>query len=275
VRSRRAGRGILWSELWTIVYNGDAGPPMITLGVDLAADPKRTALCWIRWKSGTAEAYDAGCGADDEALLRSFKTADEVGIDAPFGWPDAFVEAVAAHHRGERWPTAGDKDLQYRATDREVHRLAKRWPLSVSSDRIGVTTMRAARIFSEMARLGSPVDRDGSGKLVEVYPAAALKRWGFNPEGYKGPENRGKRTRLLQEVETSTRSWLRLSDSVREQCVESDDVLDALVAALVARAAATGHCEPIPPAMVATARREGWIHLPQSGSLPLLATAPA
>jgi hypothetical protein len=30
--------------------------------------------------------------------------ADKVGIDVPFGWPDAFVAAVAEHHDLGSWP---------------------------------------------------------------------------------------------------------------------------------------------------------------------------
>ena len=50
------------------------------------------------------------------------------------------------------------------------------------------------------------------------------------------------------------------------------DMLDALVAALVARAAAVGCCEPIADADGRLARQEGWIALPQSDSLARLAT---
>ena len=48
-------------------------------------------------------------------------------------------------------------------------------------------------------------------------------------------------------------------------------MLDALVAALVARAAVIGCCEPIPPGDRALAMEEGWIALPRSGSLADLA----
>jgi predicted nuclease with RNAse H fold len=248
---------------------------VVTLGVDLAASPKRTAVCWIHWADGKAKARDPHTGATDEELLESFERADKVGIDAPFGWPDAFVEAVGAHHRGEPWPTAGDKDLQYRATDRAVRESTGLWPLSVSSDRIGVTAMRAARLLGKLAIQGTPVVRDGSGKLVEVYPAAALKQWRLPSTGYKGTSKAEPRAKLVQQLRDRTRTWLTASDDVWHDCEKSDDVLDALVAALVARAAATGHCDPIPLAMVATARREGWIHLPHPDSLPLLVTTPA
>src|SRR5207253_2236918 len=70
--------------------------------------------------------------------------------------------------------------LRFRATDFAVHERTGRWPLSVSSDLIAVPALRAARLFGAH-------DRSGAGVLVEVYPAAALRIWGFSTRGYKGP----------------------------------------------------------------------------------------
>jgi hypothetical protein len=56
--------------------------------------------------------------------------------------------------------------------------------------------------------------------------------------------------------------WLNL-DRAAEACIESDDALDAVIASLVARAAAT--CRTIAPAPEhdqTVIAREGWIHLP-------------
>lgn len=37
--------------------------------------------------------------------------------------------------------------------------------------------MRCAGLLSKLGDAGSPVARDGSGTVTEVYPAASLKRW--------------------------------------------------------------------------------------------------
>jgi hypothetical protein len=66
--------------------------------------------------------------------------------------------------------------------------------------------------------------------------------------------------------------WLRFHDAGRARCVASDHLLDALVAALVTRTTALGLTERPPPQLVEQARREGWIHVPVSGSLQRLAT---
>ena len=246
---------------------------MITLGIDLASQPERTGACVVEWCGGGATVRSVQCGVTDAQLLEGIRNAARVGIDVPLGWPDEFVALVAAHHRGAAAPDASVVDLRYRATDHEVRRLTGRWPLSVSSDLIAVPTFRAARLLSVLAAHGQPVDRGGAGKVVEAYPAAALKRWGFDAAGYKGIEGRGRRHALLQALESRTAAWLTLDAASRTTCAETDDALDALVAALVARAAAVGMCEPIPEASRARAGREGWIAVPTADSLEALARA--
>lgn len=60
---------------------------------------------------------------------------------------------------------------------------------------------------------------------------------------------------------------LRIAVSVRGRGLGADDMLDALVVALVARAAAIGRREPIPMGDHELAQREGWVALPQRESL--------
>ncbi len=57
--------------------------------------------------------------------------------------------------------------------------------------------------------------------------------------------------------------WLSWSREMRTRCVASDQALDALVCARVARAAALGLVEPVPERDREAARREGWMALPQ------------
>jgi Protein of unknown function (DUF429) len=70
------------------------------VGVDLAAEPGRTAVAVLGWDDGKAVVEDLRVGADDEALLAALAAADKAGIDAPFGWPDAFAVFLAAHQAG-------------------------------------------------------------------------------------------------------------------------------------------------------------------------------
>ena len=132
--------------------------------------------------------------------------------------------------------------------------------------------MRAVGLLAEVSANGETVDRSGGGRFVEVYPAVALHIWDFPSSGYKGakPKEAAVRARLVRDLAEQTADWLTLSEEEWARCTASDDILDALVATLVARAAATGRCEPIPPGDDALAREEGWIALPQPGSLESL-----
>jgi predicted nuclease with RNAse H fold len=243
---------------------------MITLGIDLASQPKGTAACAIEWAAGRARVVDIACGQDDEALLARIAGADKVGIDVPLGWPDAFVDGVARFHTGGEWPGATVVALRYRATDEVVAARTGRWPLSVSTDLIGVPAFRAARLVARLAKDGDPVDRGGAGRLVETYPAAALRLWGLTATRYKRREGLASLRGLLAALQRRTRGWLALDIAARRLCGSRDDALDALVAALVARAAALGLCEPPPAHLAARATREGWIALPPADALDRL-----
>jgi predicted nuclease with RNAse H fold len=253
---------------------------MNTLGIDLAAQPKNTAACLIDWGSGSAEVETLATGLTDDDLLASAGGCDKVGIDSPFGWPDEFVDALAAHHRGEApWPgrhqtSPAEQDafrrrLRFRATDRFCHELGLR-PLSVSTDRIGVTAMRCAQLLARLEDAGKPVIRDGSGLAVEVYPAGALERWGLPSAGYKRRAGRDA-LRPLAAALLARLPELRLAPDHRAACETSDHCLDALVCSLVARGTALGlTIEPRTDEERKRARREGWIHLPAERSLAKL-----
>lgn len=137
----------------------------------------------------------------------------------------------------------------------------------MSADRIAYPAMRAARLLGK-------IDRTGHGRVVEVYPAIALRVWSLRSQGYKGPANRANLEELLTALCKKAR-WLVLSSSDRKQLAADDNATDALVAALVARSAAVGGCEPIPPGQIDVAKREGWIALPKPNSLLRLAMSAA
>lgn len=146
-------------------------------------------------------------------------------------------------------------------------------PLSPSTGWLIWPTMRCARLLAGLSAEGTAVDRSGAGRVMEVYPAAALYRWKLSPAqsaedpgSYKGPgEDRlVRRKRVVQLLAERTESWLDVA-SHRERFEQSDDEFDALICALLARAAEVGRTEPIPEARQQAARSEGWIHLPAEG----------
>ncbi|MGW3507271.1 DUF429 domain-containing protein [Streptomyces sp. NPDC000994] len=243
---------------------------MRTLGIDLSASPPRTAAVLIDWSAAGAVAGPPILGCTDEQLLdliSGLEEEDQAGVDCPFGWPTAFVAAMAAHAAPHpTWPgrdADGADDLRalrYRRTDLIVAGHAPRHPLSVSFDRLGAVAARWARLQAVLAHRGHPVDRMGTGRVAEVYPAAARMQWGL-------------RLGTVDELEAAA-SWLRMPEAARRAYAASRDAYDALIAALVAKAIRS-RLTTWPTADDARlAQIEGWIHVPGSGALSCLA-APA
>ncbi|HMM95104.1 DUF429 domain-containing protein [Phycicoccus sp.] len=243
---------------------------MQTLGIDLAAQPEKTGIAWLEWTSGGARVTELAVGASDETLLQGMATANKTGIDCPLGWPREFVAFVSKHqhdHVDVEPGLAADwrRRLSFRVTDLHVKSTVPGVQgLSVSSDRIGVTTMRCAALLSQLAVLGDPVVRTGSGPVTEVYPAASLVRWGFSHKGYKGTKAKIRRSELVDELLIAA-PWLDLG-SYESLCRATDDALDAVLASLTARAAAIGLTDPIPVEDQRAAEIEGWIALPANGT---------
>jgi Protein of unknown function (DUF429) len=106
---------------------------VITLGIDMASQPKGTAACAVIWEADRAVAVTPCLGCDDGILSEMIAKSQAVGIDAPFGWPAEFAVAVGAWSFSS-WTTQLRERLCFRKTDRFVHEKLGRWPLS-GSDR--------------------------------------------------------------------------------------------------------------------------------------------
>lgn len=235
---------------------------MRTLGVDLAADPARTAACVIDWSTGTVSLLPRP--TSDDAIVEAVLAADLTGIDVPLGWPDAFVDALVAHREDGPWPTMATPvdrhPMRFRITDIDAQGAGFR-PLSVSTDLLGIPALRGAHIQHLLRAAGATVDRSGTtGCLFESYPAAALRTWGLTSTGYKGRANLGV---LRDLVAAFAPRCGPIADAVAH-CLAScdDDELDAVVCAVLARGAIQGQVTSPAPDQLAAARREGWIRLP-------------
>ena len=269
---------------------------MLTVGVDLAAEAARTAVAWIDWDETTAVVRALLVGAADADILAAIMEADKAGIDCPLGWPDEFVSFVSAHRAGGVDITAdvagrdGRRRLAWRRTDEEVRQRTGLIPLSVAADRIGHAAMRCAGLLARLAGEGPAADRSGAGVVVEVYPAASLKIWGLPYRGYKqagprastgpastgpastGPASTGRASTgrastatlgQLVDAVLGAAPWLDLG-SHEGVCRRSDHAIDAVIAALAARAAALGLATRPAVEQAEAARTEGWIALPTS-----------
>jgi hypothetical protein len=265
---------------------------MLTVGVDLAAEPERTALAWIEWARGRAVIRDVVCGADDAMILAAIgeagKTeageteageteageteageteAGKAGLDCPLGWPDEFVAFLVAHQAGHVTPPVGAltgrpwrRGLTLRLTDRVVAAETGLTPLSVAADRIGHVALRCASLLARLAGQGQAVDRSGNGVVVEVYPAASLKRWGLPHRSYKRPGDAQELGRLVDQL-LAAAPWLD-GGGAESLCRRSHDATDAVVAALTARAASQGLTSRPAARQEPAARTEGWIAVP-------------
>jgi hypothetical protein len=259
-----------------------ATAPTATLGLDLASQPKNTGVCAIEWTAGHADVLMLWRGTDDgstalhdhlivdlmQGLRGDLPLPSKVAIDAPLGWPVDFVRAVSDPGA---WPVGIDGDrkrLERRATDYWVRDFASKLPLSVTTDRIAFAAMRAAGLLAHYeATSQDAIDRTGmTGLVCETYPDPAIRKLGLWPmdagarDSYKG-DAKALRDNIMRRL-TQDAPWLRLSPTHHQACIESDDCLDALVCALVARAVQRHLTIQPPPDVAKEAMTEGWIHLP-------------
>jgi predicted nuclease with RNAse H fold len=236
---------------------------MLTAGVDLAAESKGTALAIIEWKKTSAALVDLQLGVADEQIVEAAQYVDKLGIDCALGWPIEFVDFLNQHSNpnSRAQPDGGmdwRKRVSFRESDRHVREVTGKWPLRVSTDRLGLTAMRCAGLQGRLQQSGIEVDRSGLGKVVEIYPGASLRLWGFDTTGYRVQEET--REELLRSLQNEV-PWLNL-DSYEDLMISSTDAFDAVIASLATRAAAIGKYGPPPKEHLETAKIEGWIALP-------------
>jgi len=219
----------------------------------------------IDWSPGSARVVDVQLGVSDQQILANIDQAEKIGIDCALGWPVEFIEFLNGQlqlKKGEvidgglEWR----RQVSYRESDRHVREITGRWPLSVATDRLGMTALRCAGLLSRLQETGIEVDRSGLGVVVEVYPAASLRIWGFETKGYRDSATR--RAELLADLNRLA-PYLDLGD-FREKLIESCDCFDSLFAALSARAAALGFTHEPNSEQLEAARLEGWVALPKT-----------
>ncbi|MEM8952686.1 MAG: DUF429 domain-containing protein [Verrucomicrobiota bacterium] len=231
---------------------------MLTLGIDLASQPRHTAACLLEWKDTKATILELHERCRDSDLDSLISQSDAIGIDAPLGWPLAFRKATRQWPH-KKWNNEIRDQLRFRETDRFVRTLhPKNRPLSVSTDLIALPAMRAMAILERH----QVRDRSGrEGRFFEVYPAATLRVWDLPATGYKNSDNRSISCR--QEIINKLHQKLPQFIAPADQLTQSADVLDAWLAALTTRAAALGQTHQPPNAKAAEyATEEGWIHVP-------------
>lgn len=237
---------------------------MVTAGIDLSADVKKTGVARLQWRGEVATVVELGVGTHtDPDLCELIQAVDKTGVDCPLGWPSPFIDYLIAHRAGGHELDVPETrhSLRFRATDLHVIETTGMQPLSVSADRIGSAAMRCAAILSTLTKDGVAVDRTGrTGPVVEVYPAASLKTWRLPHNGYKTPANSSARAKLVDAIGEDL-PWLDFGTHA-ETCIHSDDALDAVICAVVAGLVHRGDRPDIPEGSIPAAEVEGWIALP-------------
>lgn len=248
----------------------------VTVGIDLSTQRHCTGVCVLAWDKGRARITllaHRGYDTNDQlvTLIEEARPA-KVAIDAPFGWPVPFVDSVSTYTREGRWPAGERLTTVHRETDRHVRQTTGVRPLSVAAEKLAHPAIRCAELLTTLAA-PKPVDRTGAGLCAEVYPAAALDRWGQLPALSYRSGTDAERTRETLMTGLGHRApWLDI-DEHATVLVRSDHLIDALVCAILARALTSrpSLTDPIPTAHRSHAEREGWIHLPLRDTLERLA----
>jgi hypothetical protein len=236
----------------------------LSWGLDVSTNKAKTAAVAIDWSvPGEARVVDVRhpLPAADMAPLIAEHKASTWAVDVPFGWPDLFVDLMAARHHGPlpaevmppaaTWETWRTREVAQRRTDRfltDDPRIKTR-PLPASFQLLGATAAMWVLVEARLVSLGVRVDRAGlEGTVCETYPSAALAAWGFGKA-------------KLTWAELQSRITFLTADGDLDSRFTSDDVCDAVVCALVARARDLDLTIGPPEDELAAARREGWIHL--------------
>lgn len=234
-------------------------------GVDLAAEPRNTAVCVLEVHGDYLNVVELSVGVTDGTIMNVIESVQHTGVDVPVGWPASFARFIADHALGALAVPAAPRSqwrrsLAMRATDLFVREHIGLTPLSVSANLLAYPAFRWAGLEATLRDRGHDVSRDGSGIIAEVYPAAALKCWGLPHIGYKGNQRAALREQILDGV---LRNFTELNiTGFAALAVGSDHALDALLAALMAYLKSRGGGVAPPPQYQRLALQEGWIWFP-------------
>jgi hypothetical protein len=165
------------------------------VGIDLSANPRDCGICILEDDAVAHVSYGSKMADHPDWLVDLCTGADVVAVDVPFGWPKLFIETLKGYEIG----TALERDRRgYRfreidlwLTEELPRKVAHRWssvppkPLSVSTDKLGSTTMVGTILLEALAGyfLLSPRESSLRPASIEVYPAASLWAWSLPHTG--------------------------------------------------------------------------------------------
>ena len=273
-----------------------------TWGLDLSTNPRNVGLVCIEWlTSGQGNVIlqritSRSITESMDEIRTRIETTTALGehwaVDVPFGWPRELgkwlvqhggpcAAPLPAHVITSGSPWAG---LASRVTDLLARKRADLpGGISVSFDKLGATAACWSMVELQLDRAATfdrsgLTPRPGGGRVVETWPAAAWRCW--FPDDRLNHESWSQLDDRLGPVLATPLNRRLLRDDALGEWVSKDDKVstaaghyrDALVCALVARAASLGLTSGPAHDDGAVARSEGWIHLPaaeRDSTLPL------
>lgn len=252
-------------------------------GLDCATQPRKTGLALASLAGGRLTVYEARVAASREDTARRLAAwlggspAAVLALDAPLGWPAPMAEALSDHAAGR--PLAPSPDAMFhRRTDRAVWEATGKKPLEVGAGWLARTAHAALASLGDVRQrlaveMGWTPGAVSGRQALEVYPAATLLSRGLSTAGYKRDDATDRRAEIVDALTAPDADpRLVLDISVREACIETDHVLDAVLCCLAAADYARGDVLTPETAGVApeTVRREGWIWFrpPQGRATP-------
>ena len=232
-------------------------------------------------------------------LLPEVPTPAVAALDFPFGVPRAFAERFVGSPDSATmrtlWDGVGDMTLEQfitarhefvaangepkRSGDLEYHPESYS-PLHVVNPNMLPMTYHGIQLLRRWHHARSrrwhvppmppdgPIDRRVT--LLELMPGALLRSLGLPYKGYKrGRDSTSLRSQILDGLPARAGIALPQLDSVRADCLENDDCLDSVVAAVGAAMWAQDSARFRHPAddELPAALLEGWIYVPEPGRM--------
>lgn len=260
-----------------------SSPGSPTVGIGWGSDSVSTRIVTLRWGTHAVTPGDVHLESADDQVVGHFLNYPDaaVAVTVPLGWPLPLVSFL--HQQSARVlppiaapgppgpPVSGDavehvvRPLMRRRCDDMVEALAHVPAPACGTEPTLTRALRFQHVLARYCPAHATAPRDGTG-LIEAHAEAALAAWGLPWRHLRAPGDQGQRARERTLAGLLEPGWLDLGE-VQAAAAHDPATLEALVAALVARAVRAGVTVPASAGPERElAEREGWTALP---SVPL------
>ncbi|MEH6585215.1 MAG: DUF429 domain-containing protein [Halioglobus sp.] len=238
------------------------------IGVDCSTNPKKLGLARGIYSDGKCMVIESTIGVEDPVghIVAWIKSAERclIAIDAPLGWPQPMGQMLAGHQAGD--PLREDSNKLFRRyTDRFIKQSLNKQPLDVGSNLIARTAHFAVNFLESVReRSGETIPMawhpvfDACCAAIEVYPAATLEARRISSLGYKKPEQRDVRRRLIEILSDEL-----IIEGDADKVVATDDTFEAAICLLAAADFLNNKCYLPSNDKLDLVKKESWIWVKQ------------